>query len=286
MIRLARVGCGSGNQPKKPMKWRWLDRVRLDPALPPLAFKIGYVIADLVDEERGFAWPSIARLMEETASGESGVKSARKALETHGYLNIKPSTGRGNACEYRLKMPIEKGGDLQPLSSGKGGRKSTLLEPSKGGDLQPLSGRKGSANGGKGSEIIDKGVGNRPPTQLNTQPKIQPKEIDSLAVSKDIVPVAPDPFPRFWHAYPRSIGRVAAKRAFERAIANGTDPNDIIAGAEAFAAYREQIEPDPVKRERFTPHPATWLNAGRWADDLPAISPSTATGRMYKLAGF
>jgi hypothetical protein len=72
-----------------------------------------------------------------------------------------------------------------------------------------------------------------------------------------------DPFDRFWAAYPRREAKDAAKRAWAKAIKR-TDPTLIIAGAER---YRDDPNRDPT----FTAHAATWLNAGRWADDaLPA----------------
>jgi hypothetical protein len=66
-------------------------------------------------------------------------------------------------------------------------------------------------------------------------------------------------FDEFWSCYPRRSGKIKAKDAFRKA-SKECDPSEIIAGAQAFAD-------DPNRQEEFTPHPATWLNQGRWEDD-------------------
>lgn len=70
-------------------------------------------------------------------------------------------------------------------------------------------------------------------------------------------------FAEFYMAYPRKVGKEAARRAFEKA-ARSTDPQLIVDGARRYAS-------DPnLPEKRFIPHPASWLNAGRW-DDEPEV---------------
>jgi hypothetical protein len=67
-------------------------------------------------------------------------------------------------------------------------------------------------------------------------------------------------FEIFYQAYPRHTARAAAEKAFARAIKKTT--------LEILLAAVERQKPawtDP----QFIPHPATWLNQGRWADELP-----------------
>lgn len=74
--------------------------------------------------------------------------------------------------------------------------------------------------------------------------------------------VYPKIFDRFWTAYPRIIGKVAAFKAWKSAVKLAGDPEVIITGAEKFAAMcRHRKTP-----EDKIPHPTTWLNAGRWSD--------------------
>jgi DNA-binding transcriptional regulator YhcF (GntR family) len=77
---------------------------------------------------------------------------------------------------------------------------------------------------------------------------------------------APDENPfflSFWEAYPRRIGRGEARVAFAKACRH-SDPNAIVHGAIAYARHCDEMKIEP----KFRPHPATWLNQERWADDL------------------
>jgi hypothetical protein len=75
-------------------------------------------------------------------------------------------------------------------------------------------------------------------------------------------------FETFWSAYPKKVGKLAAKRAWEK-----LQPSDALAD-EMLAALKWQVQQDAWRREagRFIPNPATWLNAGRW-DDQPNTTP-------------
>src|SRR3954467_12416889 len=67
-------------------------------------------------------------------------------------------------------------------------------------------------------------------------------------------------FAEFWSAYPRRVGKLAAKKAFDRAL-NFTTPQAIKEGAERYARERNGQD------QQFTKHPTTWLNAGCWDDE-------------------
>jgi uncharacterized protein YdaU (DUF1376 family) len=68
-------------------------------------------------------------------------------------------------------------------------------------------------------------------------------------------------FQDFWSAYPRKAGKAAAERAWAKAMRVTT--------AEAIgAALRAAKWPDDPQ---YIPHPATWLNQGRWDDEAPRL---------------
>lgn len=71
----------------------------------------------------------------------------------------------------------------------------------------------------------------------------------------------PQDFDEFWAEYPRKCGKLAALRAYEKARKHAT-ADAILAGVMAYKLTMPQ-------EERFRPHPATWLNAGRWMDEIP-----------------
>lgn len=67
-------------------------------------------------------------------------------------------------------------------------------------------------------------------------------------------------FARFWAAFPRKIGKDAAWAAWGKALKRGATKQEMIDGAERYAA-------DPARKPDYTCHPSTWLNQGRWADE-------------------
>jgi hypothetical protein len=70
-----------------------------------------------------------------------------------------------------------------------------------------------------------------------------------------------EPFERFWRVYPKRKAKDAARKAFTAAVKRGADPEVINAAAQRYAIER-QGQP-----QRWTKHPATWLNGGCWEDE-------------------
>lgn len=93
------------------------------------------------------------------------------------------------------------------------------------------------------------------------------------AASKRKPRTPPQRFDEFWKAYPRKVGKIAAERAYAKALTAGHDPALIIEGARFYAMERKLQDP------QYTKHPATWLNAGCWQDEPdPAYTPPVITG--------
>lgn len=97
-------------------------------------------------------------------------------------------------------------------------------------------------------------------------------------------PVAREDFDKFWATYPRRIAKGAARKAWDKALKNGADPEEIIWGARAYATSPRRTAADI----QYTAHPATWLNGERWADeDEPehptALPMSTADKRVAEI---
>jgi hypothetical protein len=67
-------------------------------------------------------------------------------------------------------------------------------------------------------------------------------------------------FDLFWEVYPRRVGKIAARKAFIKAIKT-EDAEMIIESARSFAN-----DPNQPTSKQFIAHPTTWLNEGRWSD--------------------
>ena len=72
---------------------------------------------------------------------------------------------------------------------------------------------------------------------------------------------APDGFDAFWSASPRKIGKDKARAAYAKALRR-TDAETILRGMVRYAEARKGQDP------QYTAHPASWLNAGRWDDEI------------------
>jgi hypothetical protein len=72
-------------------------------------------------------------------------------------------------------------------------------------------------------------------------------------------------FDTFWKTYPKKIGKKAALKAFQKAKKAGMPPIKVIV-----AAIEQQRSCDQWKRDngQYIPNPTTWLNQGRWDDEL------------------
>ena len=72
-----------------------------------------------------------------------------------------------------------------------------------------------------------------------------------------------DEFDQFWREYPRKVGKKDARKSFDKALKSVTVEtmrNAVIAQKKS-----EQWTRDNGK---YIPNPATWLNQGRWDDEL------------------
>jgi hypothetical protein len=70
-------------------------------------------------------------------------------------------------------------------------------------------------------------------------------------------------FSKFWEHYPKRVGKKAALTAWQKA--KGKPPIDTI-----LSAISQQIaSPNWLKDNgQYIPNPATWINQGRWDDDV------------------
>jgi len=135
-------------------------------------------------------------------------------------------------------------------------------------------GKAGAEHGAKGAESGSKG--GRPKVQkggfetpLSTPlPGFEypPPSSSSSSSSSDTPqpPMGADRrFGEFWTAYPRKVGKDAARKAFDK-----RRPDDELLG-KMVEAIRHQASSQAWLKDggQYIPHPSTWLNEGRWQDD-------------------
>jgi hypothetical protein len=72
-------------------------------------------------------------------------------------------------------------------------------------------------------------------------------------------------FELFWRSYPKKTGKKAAIKAFHKARKTGLPKIDTLV-----AIIERQAASDQWKRDngQYIPNPTTWLNQGRWDDEV------------------
>ena len=106
-----------------------------------------------------------------------------------------------------------------------------------------------------------------PPQSAASCGELRPKSNPIQSESESISESEPreDAFDLFWEAYPRKVGKADARKAFKKAKA----PLETILSA---IERQKQSEQWQKNGGQYIPNPSTWLNQGRWDDELPSAS--------------
>ena len=251
-------------------KFLWLDQVRRDPELTPLAFMLAYVLADLVNEREGCAWPGTTHLAAECHVTEKGVKKVIRSLVKRGHLSVEVGVGRGRTNRYRwIVKPAEArfvGNPSQarddrgaPLPSRRHAPQGPISGQKRATGVPPFDAEKGNCGSENGELAFQKRGTPVPPTLFN-ESIYDPPERSSARIQAQISPTG---FDEFWRIYPKKVDRGEALRAFVKASENAPF-EDIVRGAMRYATERTGQDP------RFTKHPVTWLSKACWTDQTHA----------------
>ena len=122
-----------------------------------------------------------------------------------------------------------------------------------GGVSPERAGGESTAGGGGGPERA---------TNLEIKPVIQPQgKVDQKTNPS---------FDLFWTAYPKRTGKDLARTAFAKRKVTSALLEEML------SAIAKQKNTDQWKKDggQFIPNPASWLNAGRWQDEIESQSPS------------
>jgi len=81
-------------------------------------------------------------------------------------------------------------------------------------------------------------------------------------------------FDAFWTAWPKKVGKAAARKAWDRLNGNRPEIDHVL------EAIRWQAHTDQWRREdgRFIPNPATWINQNRWLDEPTKVEKEVPWG--------
>lgn len=203
--------------------------VRYDPELRPSA-KLLYGELTALCDKTGYCWASNRYFAELYHLSDKTIAELLFQLERRGHIRREVVRSEKNEVVQRRIFAGAFVVTPSPEKSGEG-------SPEKSGDPPPKN-------------PADNNVNN---TSINNPP-IAPQGGEA------------DEFDQFWQAYPKKVGKQAARKAFHRAKA----PVETL-----LRAIARQKRSDQWSRDggRFIPNPATWLNQGRWEDELPKAAP-------------
>ncbi|MBM4322852.1 MAG: hypothetical protein FJ115_04750 [Deltaproteobacteria bacterium] len=112
----------------------------------------------------------------------------------------------------------------------------------------------------------------RHPTVTNNKDNNEKKKKNSLSVEDFIEPVSAslglvkpnDLFDIFWEAYPKKVGKKEARESWGKIKITRELLEKMLNTIKKFTGSDQWI----AEGGRFIPHPATWLNQGRWDDEV------------------
>lgn len=126
------------------------------------------------------------------------------------------------------------------------------------------------SRGGKARAAELNGNATSPDGSDANSPDKTPSKTDTAVLTQNqnqnhippIVPQGDDDefFVPFWNFFPKQEGEKAARKAWAKAVADGANPDEIVAGAKRYADQCDGRE------DRYIKMPAKWLAEERWRD--------------------
>lgn len=103
------------------------------------------------------------------------------------------------------------------------------------------------------------------------------KTSSSSPAVRDIRSTEPQGFAEWWSTYPHKVGKQAAIKAYVKALVTAGSAECLLTGLQAQVEHLREKH-----KEGFCPHPSTWLNEGRWDDEItPRRQPARLEGETY-----
>lgn len=214
-----------------------------------------HALATFTNEETHECYPSVETLMRHTGLSRNAIRAAFKDLEAYGWLTRRHRTARTTV--YRINIDAITDANRRERKP----KDYNAVEA----PVHPV-------------ETVEE---TEPPATVDTPAPSTGDLAPIKTKKKSSTPARVESdFLDFYAAYPRHVGKEAARRAFVKAVKAGTPAADIVEGARRYAAGTAAAGTET----RYIAHPATWLNAGRWSDDMQDAAPVELTPWEKKTA--
>jgi hypothetical protein len=247
------------------------------PNIPPHAFKLAWLIGyRYINRDTRVTFVAQATIARDL---NVSVRSVQRLLDILQPLGLMIAVGHGPNRASTYWINPDKATAVSPFK-----RENTT-------PLSPIDERKGDTRVAKRRQPVHEKATPVSPLPIKNPKKKEPREesdsrapvFASLGVSetqataglveteergrrgrkkKKETAESAETFESFWQAYPKRVAKEAARKAYDKAIEGGVTGATLLAGAQRYAVERQGQPP------RYTKHPATWLNAGCWEDEL------------------
>lgn len=176
--------------------------------------------------------PSMIGIAEKAGMTERGARGVIRRLEDGGWIEVRVGGGRGGRSHYRVLM-------------GRAANPEPETRNDKPGMTNP-------------ERHVEKPGTKRPETR--NQRSAEPSGTIKEPSEKNISDALRCEFEAFWAEVPRKAAKDRAFPAYAKARKKAS-AETILSGIRRYAAERRGQDP------KFTSHPASWLNGGRWGDE-------------------
>lgn len=235
-------------------------------------------LADRADDNGGSLWPGVKEVARKSSLSE---RQTQRVLHWLDGLGLVPVVG--NQYGGKPGDTVQRRINVQLLRSYANGSPAPRMSDSTGDKTAPVKGKTGDKTAPVTGDMEDAGrvtskteTGDMGVTQYTSDPSVD-------------TPPPPKPpkggdggrFDAFWSAYPKKVGKDAARKAFERRKV-GAELLVVMLKAIGTQAHSQEWTKDGGQ---YIPNPSTWLNQGRWQDELtPAHAAATpaATDRKSR----
>lgn len=219
------------------------EELLYDPAIPAEAVRV-YGVLVRHGSDPANCYPGHARIAAFIGKSARSVPAWIKALEDAGWVTRVPRWRRGD--EITTTDPDgEKG--WEPTSNG------YLVYAHKRAEQRgvPAGERVPPRADGRGGSPLE----NAPKESKGNESQGEQPLFGDAGQSIDAA------FDEFWSVYPKKVKKDAARKAWIAAVKRAGSARAIVEGATRYACSRRGQD------SKFTAHPTSWLNDGRWADE-------------------
>ncbi len=206
-------------------------------------------LADHAADDGSSVYPSVKHLSLKCDMSERTVQRYLRRLEQADLIRVEKKSSRYAPTRYQLnlaairaRIPAEDRGD-----------KRVTPEPARGDSGVTPEAVRGDNRGRSGVTPVS--------PESSVEPSGEPNHHRARVAKGD-----PEGFDLFWSQYPRKEAKERARKAWAQ-----IEPDDATR-ERILAALEVQKRSEGWKRDggRYIPHPASWLNARRWEDEVEA----------------